>query len=460
MVTVAMMITPIAGSFSQSQTWTKISGTSSNINKIFFPKNEPEKVVVSSDRIPTNFSESIIDFPHYGIGQNGFQISNDSGRTFSTEILKDFSVYDFLQNPTKPSMWFASVRKLSEGSIAISTDDGLTWDENNLKCNESSQILSFATVADSPNKYFTASVNTINGLKLSSDDFTTCLIYDQIDIQARDIKISPLDNNLMFIGGDNSVHHVYHSNDGGKTWIGDEKGLSGLRILCLMPSSGSPAVVYCGADSINQMTKLSEGKGIFQSLDTGRTWTCVGAKGAKVFSLAQHPKYPKFLAAACDTAGVFISGTFGWEWEQFKQGFPDTASVRNIGIPAWDSASTGILVFAGAFSDGLYVSKRIKTELEEQSPTAKKKLMISSVAPNPSEGDFTLKWLNSNNTKITITISDEFGCIVACFNPETITDGDNFINFNISSLTSGSGLFLVTVSDGINSDSKKLILIR
>ncbi len=442
----------------QAQIWTKVDGPSSYINKLFFPRNEPGKIVISSDQIPTNLLDPTIDFPHYGVGQNGFQISTDSGKTFGTSILKDFSIYDFLQNPANSDIWFASVRKLTEGSIAVSTDKGATWDENNLKCVKTPQILAFAAVSGIPNKYFSASVNSNKGLDLSSDDFQTCLSYEQLDIQARDVKISSLDNNLIFIGGDNSLHHIYHSYDGGKSWLGDESGLEGLRVLCILPSLLNKAVVYCGADSINQMTKEILGKGIFQSLDTGKTWKNVGAKGASVLSMVQHPLYPRYIAAACDTAGVLLSGSFGWSWEKFNAGFPDSASIRQVGFPSWDSTADGIIMFAGAYGDGLYKSKRIRTAVQEIEGQGNDFLKIISISPNPTYGALTIQWQNQLTSKVDIYVSDIFGRTISILANSYSDAGFHSINTELKR-SCVSGMYVVNISDGVNIVRQKIILL-
>jgi len=203
-------------------------------------------------------------------------------------------------------------------------------------------------------KLYSAFIDTDDGFKFSNDTLANCETNDNLDIQSRDIAVSPLDKNLIFIAGDD-FHSggVFRSYDDGATWLKDSTGLEGLRILSVLPSAFNKAWVICGADSFD-INKVRHGKGIYISLDTGKTWKLAGAQGASVYSLVQHPKYPKFIAAACGRLGVYLSGSFGWSWESYSDGLPKDSSVRNIAIPALDSTNDGIVVYAGVYGDGVY----------------------------------------------------------------------------------------------------------
>ena len=349
-----------------SQQWTKIPGTSLYINGIFLSPQNPQLIVVSSDDIPTDFSEQDIKFPYFGVGQNGFRISTDGGNSFSELILSGYSVYNLHQSADNIDHWFASIRKSTRGGVISSSDGGKTWDTNNLKCSGNFQITKIVSKNNNSGKLelYASAVNTDEGFRYSSNNFDECFTNEDLDIQSLDIAISPLDENLMFIAGD-GFHNsgVYRTYDNGKTWLKDSAGLENKRVLCVLPSAFNKAWVLCGVDSID-LNKYRYGKGIYLSQDTGKSWEPVGAFGSTVFALAQHPLYPKFIAAACDRDGVYLSGSFGWSWEKFSEGLPKDSSVRHVAIPAVDSTKEGIIVYAGVFGEGLYKSVRIKTDIE------------------------------------------------------------------------------------------------
>ena len=375
-----------------SQQWTKIPGTSFYLNGIFLSSQNPQLLMVSSDDLPTDFSEQNIGFPYFGVGQNGFRISTDGGNTFSDPILNGYSVYNLHQATDNSNHWFASVRRFTRGGVLSSTDGGKTWDTDNIKCSGNFQITKIISKKNNSNELelYASAVNTDEGFKYSFNNFDECFTNEDLDIQSLDIAISPLDKNLMFIAGD-GFHNsgVYRTYDNGKTWLKDSAGLENKRVLCVLPSAFNKAWVICGVDSID-LNKFRYGKGIYLSQDTGKSWKRVGAFGSTVFSLAQHPLYPKFIAAACDRDGVYLSGSFGWSWERFSEGLPKDSSVRQVAIPAIDSTKEGIIVYAGVFGEGLYKSIRIKTSVETN-----ENLNISIIiSPNPAGEYIEITGLN------------------------------------------------------------------
>ncbi len=392
-----------------SQKWTKLSGTSLYLNGIFLSSKNPQLIMVSSDDIPTDFSKQDINFPYFGVGQNGFRISTNGGSTFSDPILSGYSVYNLHQSALDDKVWFASVRKFNRGGILISSDGGYSWNTEDLKCPGNFQITKIISKKNDADKLaiFASAANTDEGFRYSYDNFDECLTNQDLDIQSLDIAISPLDKNLIFIAGDGFHNNgVYRSYDNGKTWLKDSSGLNNKRVLCVLPSAYDKAWVLCGVDSID-LNKYRYGKGIYLSQDTGKTWKPVGAFGSTVFSLAQHPLYPKFIAAACDKQGVYLSGSFGWSWENFSDGLPKDSSVRQVAIPEIDSTKEGIIVYAGVFGDGLYKSGRIKTEIEN--PDA----LINdfSIFPNPARDYIEIQDINAEqvNPKQDIKIYNLLG---------------------------------------------------
>lgn len=413
-----------------AQYWTKLEGTSVYINGIFLNPNNPEMLIVASDDVPTDFSEQYIQFPYFGVGQNGFRISTNGGNSFGEPILSSYSVYNIHQAINNNNLWFASVRRFTRGGILISNDGGKIWETENLKCSGNFQISKIISKLNNSNELelYASAVNSDEGFRYSLNKFEDCLTNEALDIQALDIAISPLDKNLMFIPGD-GFHNsgVYRSYDNGKTWLKDSSGLINKRVLCVLPSAFNKAWVLCGVDSID-MNKFRYGKGIYLSLDTGKTWKPVGAFGATVFSLAQHPLYPKYIAAACDRQGVYLSGSFGWNWEKFSDGLPKDSSVRQVAIPAIDSTNEGIIVYAGVFADGVYKSKRIKTDVE----ISQNHFKDIQIVPNPTNGIINLYNLNENYS---VYISDILGNRI---NYDISASSLNNCTIDISSLNDGA----------------------
>ena len=432
-----------------AQTWTKVEGTSSFINAIFIPDNSGT-IYVSSDIVPTDMQQSDIQFPNYGVGQNGFLISTDKGKTWGDTILPNYSVFAFYAYPNNKNIMLASIRQFNEGGIVKSTDAGKTWDLSHIYCLSSSQVVNITSDKDNPDKLFAAEVNSSKGFKFSLDTFKTCSTDEQFVIEARDIVTSPFNPNLVFIAGDKSLHQVYRSYDNGKTWFGNESGLDGKRILCLMPSQWNEAVILAGVDSLDY-NRESHGKGIYMSLDTGKTWKLVGAEGKRVFDLAQHPGNPKYMVAACDSGSVYFSGSYGYGWEEYSDGLPEDASVRVVAVGNWESGD-GAVVLAGTFGQGLYISKRVITDIykDEQQNSLK----ILSIAPMPFNEYVRIDIANSSNLSVTAEIYDMLG--YKLFN-KTISANSGVSTFVWHPEELATGVYMLRVTNGKDIVTAKII---
>ncbi len=412
----------------ESQIWKKVEGTGSYINCIFIPENTG-KLYIASDNVPTDLQQNDIQFPNFGVGQLGFRISTDKGVSFSDEILKDYSVFAFTVMPDNPDLMFASIRQFNESGIVKSTDGGQTWDLSNIHCLNTSQVIKFAMHKGKADKIFAAAINSSKGYKFTLDTFKTCETDEQFVIETRDIVVSPHNPKLIFTGGYKSLHQVYRSYDNGTTWLPDESGLEGKRILCLMPSRWDEAVILAGVDSLD-FNRDSHGKGIYMSVDTGKTWRLVGAAGKRVFDLAQHPSNPKYMVAACDSGSVFFSGSWGYGWEEYSAGLPEDVSVRVVAIADWGD-DDGAVALAGTFGGGLYISEKVITAIEEN----KNDIQIV-LSPNPA-GDYIDVILNGvKHPVISVKVYDVLGVCVLTHPLAPSREGES-VRIDVSGLAAG-----------------------
>lgn len=429
----------ICSGISYSQSWTEVKGVNSYVNKIIFLNNNQNNILVCSDGVPTDFRQAHIDFPNFGFGNTGYQISTNGGTSFGEKILNGYSVYDVMPLSKMPNTWIASVRKSSRGAIIASTDAGVNWLTDLKGCDESWQIVSLFEDTKNSAVYGTA-VNTSEGLRFTKDNFTTCDFIKNLDVSTRSIAVSS-DGKTMFVGCDDSYNNgVMRSYDNGKTWIKDSSGLAKLRVLCVYPSKYDPAVVFAGADSLDSYRE-SIGKGIYQSLDTGKTWKKVGADGARIFQISQHPTNPKYLAAAGDSTGVWISGSYGWEWENYSTGLPIPATpIRNVAVSPEPANASGIIVFAGTYGAGMYKSSRLITSVENQN------MGEISIYPNPANDFIQISISNEKsnlNIQNEIQLLNQLGEIIK----PNISSNEKSIRIDISNLA--SGVYFIKIGDKI-----------
>ncbi len=398
------LICPPAESY--SQTWGKVDGTNPFVNRIFFDGSNPDVMAVASDSIPMDIDEADITF--YPVESYGLLISRDGGETFGEAKLSKFMVLDIIQAADKPEAWYASYVSMGRGSIAFSSDAGSSWDVEYSECNGSFKILKLAAT-NSGDRFFGASVNSGNGIRISDDAFVTCKADESVNISSRDIAISSINPNLVYAASDdNFTGQVFRSNNNGETWKQDSSGIDGLRVHCLQPSDVNPAIVYCGADSV-AIDRISFGRGIFQSLDSGSTWRLINAIGDKVYDIAIHPANPNFLAAACGKAGVFISSNAGFWWEKRDGGFPDDVDVRTVSIPNIAPTADGVIVYAGTFGQGLYKSKPITTDINIMDRGIDSGIEIVSIGQPAGAGSVNVKWRSENGGDFNIRLFDALG---------------------------------------------------
>lgn len=423
-----------------AQNWQKVNGTNPYINKIFSPVDEPNRIIVASDGNPTDILLSEIDFPLVG---SGCQESSDYGNVFNKYFLTGYPVYDIYASKKNPNNWVAAVRKFDRGGILHSTDKGANWNDF-LSCDGTNQIYRISsTIVDGNELFVAGAIETSEGFVYSDDGFSTCQSSSALSVEARSIAYSKLNPNMLFIAGDAySQGRVLRSKDNGKTWFKEDSGLEGLRILSVLPSSHNEAVVLCGADSLTS-NKSSIGKGIYLSLDTGKTWQRIAGFGAQVFEIAEHPTNPKYIAAAAGLQGVLVSSINGYWFEQHNSGLPEGKSVRNVMIPNWETNEQGFITFAGVYNDGLYKSGYLTTDVNNIQPI---EFSMVSVSPQPASDVVSFVWNNPNAEVCDITIFDSFGRDVYSMSGVAFPEGQNNFNWNISNGNHANGMYFISIS--------------
>lgn len=435
-----------------AQIWQKIDGTNPYINRIFSPNGEPNRIIVSSDADSTDLIAKTVTFPYIG---SGCQASNDSGTTFDTYFLTGNVVYDLYQSKLNNDFWLAAVRKFDRGGVLHSTDKGATWTEF-LTCDGVSQLYKLSSTVLEGKEFFVAgAIATNEGMMYSDNAFVSCETNTGLSIEARDIAYSNVNPNLMFVAGDNySFGKVLRSYDKGATWLKDENGLQGLRILSLLASSVDPSIVLCGADSVTS-DKSSIGKGVYMSLDTGKTWARVGGAGAQVFEIVEHPRFPRFVAAAAGLQGVLVSSVYGQWFESYNTGLPEDKSVRSVLIPDWDTTSAGCITFAGTFGGGLFKSRHITSDVINETPTNDFKIV--RISPQPAYGNAAIIWTNPSVQTADIIIRDQIGREVYSLRGVVYPEGENSFFWNITDDYS-SGVYFVEISTSTGTKFGKLIV--
>lgn len=441
----------------QAQTWTKVTGTSGVINRIYASPTAPNIIAATSD---TDSLDLELEFPFSSpVAGNGIIISRDGGNTFSERKMDTVLVFDVIKSIHHDNLWYATAFYQDEAGVIVSKDDGITWNRSDMKASSFSSQ-KFA-IQESPfdDKYVAATaIGTFSGYNYTNDQFTNTH-SNKLVIQSRCLSFSKAKEGLLFIGGDDFVADgVYRSSDGGANWSKYNTGLEDLRILSVLASSQNPATVFCGADTVYDFAnKLYSGRGIFVSQDTGRTWRPIGAKNSRVFDIKEHPKYPYFLAAACNSEGVFVSSASGYYWEQQSNGLPEGVEVRSIAIPNIEPQGSGFTCFAGTKGAGIYKSSPLYTSVEiNEAP----KLSIS-LYPMPCSDKLSINFISPKAQFTSLEIKDIFGNTITEVFSGNISDGSMTVNLdNLNQLIPNAGTYLLILKTPEQIVSKSFIKIN
>jgi len=434
-----------------SQVWTEVQTPFKYVNRIKFFDNGT-KLFVSGDTIAINFLRYNLFLPYFG---SGFTISENNGQSFSDIKMNSYTVFDIYRSIANPQTYFVSAAKLTRSAIYRSTDGGNQFEEVPLleDANFYNKIVS--KIIDGKETLFICAYNTSDGLSISTDNCETASTTEHIRIQVNDIKIAKSGD--IFLASDNSTFgHVLRSTDNGKSWIKDEKGLDGLRILCVQPSNFEPAFIYCGADSLD-LNKNSIGKGIYISLDTGKTWKPLGISGVPVLAIEEHPIDPHYMAAACGVLGVGVSANFGQAFEFYNDGLPQNAFAEGVAIPPINPTSDGIEIFANLYQGGLYKSKNIKSSINDVAIDISN-LKIEKIYPNPVSQYLTISFNNPKIQDIDIQIIDILGNTIKSMNLKNLKEGINVTTFENLDIPSGS--YFIVLKSNYSRDMQKIMILN
>ncbi len=442
----------------KAQTWTKVAGTNGVINRIFASPTDPNIIAATSSQDSLDLE---LAFPFSNpVSGNGIIISRDGGNSFSERKMDSLLVFDVIKSIHHDNLWYATAFYQDEAGIIVSKDDGITWNRSDMKASSYSSQ-KFA-IQESPfdDKYVAATaIGTFSGYNYTTDQFENTESNNSLAIQSRCLSFSTVKEGLVFIGGDAiAADGVHRSNDGGQHWTKYNSGLEHLRILSVLASAHNPATVFCGADTIYDFAnQLYMGRGIFVSQDTGRTWRSIGAKNSRVFDIKDHPKYPYFLAAACNSEGVFVSSASGYYWEQQSNGLPTDVEVRSIAIPNIEPQGNGFTCFAGTKGEGIYKSSPLYTSVESNETPQ----LSISLYPMPCSDKLTINFISPKAQFTSLEIKDILGNTITEVFSGNISDGSATVNLdNLNQLLPNAGTYLLILKTPEQIVSKSFIKIN
>lgn len=167
---------------------------------------------------------------------------------------------------------------------------------------------------------------------------------------------------------------VWHTSDAGGSWNNITDGFFGGSIGAIAIAKADPNIIYVGTGSADPRGNTSAGRGIWKSMDAGKTWKFVGLKDAgQIGKIRIHPKDPNLVYVAAlghifgpnSERGIYRSKDGGKNWEAVLQVSDKTGAIsismnpqnpREIYAGMWRAERKPWTVISGSEDGGIYKS--------------------------------------------------------------------------------------------------------
>ncbi len=184
--------------------------------------------------------------------------------------------------------------------------------------------------------------------------------------------LASVNRNVIFAG--TASGGVWKSVNGGISWspIFDEMDVQSIGAVAVDPLN--PSVVYVGTGEGNPRNSHNSGKGIYKSLDGGKTWKCLGLEATKtIHRIVINPQNPaQIWVGAMGSVwggnadrGVFRSDDGGNTWQKVlyvnlttgcAELVLDPLNPQKLYAAMWDYERKPWTFRSGGAGSGLYIS--------------------------------------------------------------------------------------------------------
>jgi photosystem II stability/assembly factor-like uncharacterized protein len=188
-----------------------------------------------------------------------------------------------------------------------------------------------------------------------------------------DVEVVLNDRNIVYVGG--STGGVFKSVDAGLTWnpvFDDQSALGVGQIAVFQPN---PDIVWVGTGEGNPRNSAGVGRGLFKTIDGGRSWTHMGfSESERIHRVLTHPSDPDVVYigvmgpawADGEERGVYrtMDGGLTWEhvlWQNERTGVADMvidpANPNRMLAAMWEFRRTPSFLTSGGPGSGLFLTE-------------------------------------------------------------------------------------------------------
>jgi len=258
--------------------------------------------------------------------------TTDGGESWE-QVLDRLGITNLLIDPTHPSTVYAS----SDYGLYKTGDGGATWE----RLHESTM---YALAMDPSDPRVLYANGYFNGVWKSTDGGATWSPLPGFgDRPVTNLFVDPFHPSVVLAG---TFGGLWQSEDAGVTWH-NVPGLPAIEALALEADPVLPGRIWLGTND----------RGVFRSLDAGRTWRTSrqGLAASSMWAVAFDPVLPRTLYAVAGNTGVHRSTDGGRTWSRINAGLP---KERGSGVLAATVAPHPLrpgTLFAGT-GEGLFRS--------------------------------------------------------------------------------------------------------
>ena len=137
------------------------------------------------------------------------------------------------------------------------------------------------------------------------------------------VAADPVNKQVFYFGSTGGG--VWKTTDGGNNWHNISDGFFGGSVGAIAVSPSDPAILYVGMGENSMRGNVSEGFGVWKSVNSGRTWSFVGLPDTRhIMQIVVHPKNPDIVYCAAlghlfgpnTERGIYKSIDGGKNWKQ------------------------------------------------------------------------------------------------------------------------------------------------
>ena len=212
--------------------------------------------------------------------------------------------------------------------------------------------------------------------------------------------------NLFYFGA--AGGGIWRTKDGGRQWENISDGFFGGSIGAIAVAEDDPNVLYAGGGEVTVRGNVSHGYGVWKSVDAGTTWKQMGLEQSRHISRIRiHPKNSSIVYAAVlgnlykssEERGIYRSMDGGKSWKKVlfvnaDAGFADLCmdpnNPRILYATSWRIRRTPYSLSSGGEGSGIWKSTdsgTTWTEITRNEGLPKDTIGISGITVSPVNSD-------------------------------------------------------------------------